>query len=150
MASGFLVLPDGRCLTRRWSAYDEVLRAVAKELGEQQAAQQLKRWLLDQLPSAGDEEELGYGAWFRTADQQVVVRHVDLRQMTVENQNLFCEAAKRAALVGNTQEWLRGCLCDLADMVARGERGEPPLSKSDWREVVPPNGGPIGPGWNAA
>jgi hypothetical protein len=79
-----------------------------------------------------------------------VVRHIDLRQMTVENQHLFCEAAKRAVLVNHPEEWLRGCLSDLAEMIERGERGEPPLSKSDWREVMPPEGGPIGPGWSAA
>jgi hypothetical protein len=150
MASGFLVLPDGRCLARRWSAHDEILRAVAAQLGEEPAAEQLKRWLLEQLPGPSDEEELGYGAWFCTADQRVVVRYIDLRQMTAENQKLFCEAAKRAALVEHPAEWLQDCLCDLAEMVARGERGEPPLSKSDWREVLPPEGGPIGPGWSAA
>jgi hypothetical protein len=79
-----------------------------------------------------------------------VVRHIDLRQMTVENQQQFCDAAKRAALAEHSEEWLRGCLSDLAEMVVRGERGEPSLSKSDWREVVPPKGGPIGPGWGAA
>jgi hypothetical protein len=150
MASGFLVLPDGRCLARRWSAHDEVLRAVANQLGEDATAQRLKVWLLEQLPGASDEEELGYGAWFRTADQQVVVRHIDLRQMTVKNQQLFCDAAKRAAQTEHPEEWLRACLSDLADMILRGERGEPALSKSDWREVVPPRGGPIGPGWSAA
>ena len=144
MASGFLVLSDGRCFSRRWSAHDEVLRAVANQLDEGQASQQLKQWLLAQLPGESDEEELGYGAWFRTADQQVVVRHIDLRQMTAENQKLFREAAKRAALVHNAPAWLRGCLCELADMVARCERGEPPLSKSDWREVVPPRAAAAG------
>lgn len=150
MASGFLVLPDGRCLARRWSAHDEVLRAVADQLDDEPAAQRLKHWLLEQLPGSNDEEELGYGAWLRTADQQVVVRHIDLRLMTIENQQLFCNAAKRAALVDHPEDWLQGCLTDLAEMVVRCERGEPPLSKSDWREVVPPEGGPIGPGWSAA
>jgi hypothetical protein len=150
MASGFLVLPDGRCLARRWSAHDAVLRAMADQLGQEPAARQLEHWLLEQLPGASDEEELGYGAWFRASDQQVVVRHLDLRQVTVENQRLFCEAAKRAALVDRAEEWLGACLSDLAEMVERAERGEPPLSKSDWREVVPPKGGPIGPGWSAA
>jgi hypothetical protein len=123
---------------------------VADQLGQQPAAQLLKNWLLEQLPGAIDEEELGYGAWFRASDQQVVVRHLDLRQMTADNQQLFCAAAKRAALVDRPEAWLRACLSDLAEMIQRGERGEPPLSKSDWREVVPPEGGPVGPGWSAA
>lgn len=65
--------------------------------------------------------------------------------MTVENQKLFCEAVKRSALVDHPDAWLTGCLCELADMIERGERGEPPHSKSDWREVVPPEDGLIGP-----
>lgn len=32
VASGFLVLPDGRCFAPRWSFYDAVLRAIADEL----------------------------------------------------------------------------------------------------------------------
>src|SRR5262245_50678801 len=119
MASGFLVLPDGRCLARRWSAHDEVLRAIADQLGVEPAARQLKQWLLEQIPGPNDEVELGYGAWFRAADLQVVLRHLDLRQVTLENQRLFCEAAKRAALGEHPDHALRGCLCDLADMIAR-------------------------------
>lgn len=149
MASGFLVLPDGRCLARRWCAYDEVLRAVAAQLGEESAAQQLKHWLLEQLPGVNDIEEIGIGAWRRTADQETVVRHIDLRKMTVENQRLFCQAAKRAARAGHPEEGLRECLADLAEMIERGERGEHPLSKSDWGEVLDPTGEPVGPGWLA-
>jgi hypothetical protein len=149
MPSGFLVLPDGRCLARRWSAHDAVLRAVADQLDAEPAARELQRRLLEQLPEPDDEEEIGYGAWARRSDGQVVVRYLDLRLMTAENQRLFCQAAKRAAVVEHAEQWLRGCLGDLADMVVRCERGEPPLSKSDWREVPPPEGGPIGPGWSA-
>jgi hypothetical protein len=34
-------------------------------------------------------------------------------------------------------------------MIVRGERGEHPLSKSDWIRVVPATGGLVGPGWVA-
>lgn len=146
MPSGFLVLPDGRCLARKWPAHDAVLRAVADQLDRDPAAEELRRWLFEQRPGPGDDEEIGYGAWVRGSDGRVVVRYLDLRLMTAENQRLFCQAAKRAALVDHDEEWPRNCLEDLADMVARHERGEPPLSRSDWREVLPPEGGPIGPG----
>jgi hypothetical protein len=56
MASGFIVLSDGRCFARGWSAYDEVLRAVAAELhGE------FQEWLVSLVPNTEDEEHLGYG-----------------------------------------------------------------------------------------
>jgi hypothetical protein len=145
MASGFIVLPDGRCFSRRWSAHDEVLSAVA----EQVSAPPLRQWLLEQLPGPHDDEELGYGAWFRNSDRTAIVRFMDLRLMTVENQRLFCDAVKRAVLLHHEDEWLESCLFEFADMVARMERGEPPLSKSDWVEVVPPKGERIGPGWPA-
>jgi hypothetical protein len=149
MPSGFLVLPDGRCFAKRWAAHDAVLRAVADQLGLGPAARELHRWLLEQLPGPNDEEEIGYGAWARALDRQVVVRHLDLRQITAENQRLFCQAVKHAALADHAESWLKSCLDDLGDMVDRYERGEPALSKSDWREVWPPKGGPIGPGWNS-
>ena len=143
MASGFMVLPDGRCFSRRWSVHDAVLHAVAEEV----TAEPLRHWLLEQLPGPEDEEEIGYGAWLRNADQTIVAKFIDLRLMTVENQRLFSEAAKTAALVPRHEDWVASNLLDLADMVSRVERGELPLSKSDWVVVMPPEGGKIGPGW---
>jgi hypothetical protein len=150
MPSGFLILPDGRCFAKRWAAHDAVLRAVADQLALEPAARELHRWLLEQLPGPDDEDEIGYGAWARASDRRVVVRHLDLRQMTAENQRLVCQAVKRAAAADIAENWLKSCLGDLADMVDRYKRGEPSLSRSDWREVRPPEGGPIGPGWSSA
>lgn len=146
MASGFMVLPDGRCFSRRWSAHDVVLRAIA----EQVTAVPLRQWLLAQLPGPNDEEELGYGAWWRNSDQTGVVRFIDLRLATLENQRLFCDAVKRAASLRRDEEWLEHSLSEFAEMVACMERGEPPLSRSDWVDVLPPKGDRIGPGWPAA
>jgi hypothetical protein len=125
------------------------LRAVADRLDDEpMGSRELREWLLGQLPGPEDIEELGFGAWLRTSDRQTIVRCLDLRQMTVENQRLFCEAAKRARLIEQPEQWLCRCLAELADMVARYEGGEPPLSKSDWRDVIPLEGPRIGPGWN--
>jgi hypothetical protein len=65
-----------------------VLRAIA----EQVSAAPLRQWLLEQLPGPNDVEELGYGAWFRSSDQTIIVRSIDLRLMTAENQRLICDA----------------------------------------------------------
>ena len=156
MASGFLVLSDGRCFARRWSAHDAVLREVAKQLDGSTAARELRDWLLAQLPSPEDEEHVGYGPWFRNSDQQLVERFLDLREFTHDNQRLFHQAARRAGECAGSLEseqwpdWLRPCLEDLADMAARADNGEPPLSRSEWREVVPSQGRRIGPGWQDA
>jgi len=32
MASGFIILKDGRCFGRRWTGYDEILKIAIKEL----------------------------------------------------------------------------------------------------------------------
>ena len=151
MASGFLILPDGRCFAPRWSFYDAVLRAIADELDAPQAAE-LRGWLLGLLPGPADEEHVGYGPWHRAADGQLIARRLDLRELTPKNQGLICVAARRAASRGeaNHPEWLADCLCILSDMVARFEHGEPPLSRSHWVEVVPSEGRTIGPGWPPA
>jgi hypothetical protein len=139
MPSGFLVLPDGRCFAKTWSVYDAVLHAVADQVAADPEAEELGHWLRQQLPGPEDIVEIGIGAWFRRSDEQVIVRHLDLRLMTPEYQRFFCRAAKTIPLPAQAEDWLRNCLEDLADMVARYERGEPPLSRSDWREVVPPD-----------
>ena len=154
MPSGFLVLADGRCLARRWRAYDQIIRAVADSVDESAEGLTLRNWLLSLLPGPDDEEEIGIGAWHRTADNQTVVRHLDIRELTLQNQRLFhdavLEAVKRCADSSEAFDWLdlgRESLIDVGDMVIRADRGEAPLSRSDWREVVPSEGRQVGPGW---
>ena len=59
VASGFLILSDGRCLARNWAAYDAVLRAVAEQLD---ATLELRAWLLLLLPGPDDEEGRVYAS----------------------------------------------------------------------------------------
>lgn len=153
MASGFLVLADGRCLAVRWLLYDEVLRAVSDELNRSSEAEALREWLHTMLPKSGEEEDIGRGAWVRSADGVVVKRFLDVRGLTPRNQRLFHEAAlragKRAATEGPREplDLRHSALVHLLELVERAERGEPALSLSDWREVVPPEGRKLGPGW---
>jgi hypothetical protein len=146
MASGFIVLPDGRCFSRRSWADDAVIRAIAEQLSAVASEQQLGRWLLEQLPGEDVAEDFSWG-WVRASDGETVIRFIDLRLMTSENQRLFCESVGLVAGVDHSDESLTRCLADLSEMIVRFERGEPPLSKSDWREVVPAKGNRIGPGW---
>ncbi|MDB5353477.1 MAG: hypothetical protein JWN86_4724, partial [Planctomycetota bacterium] len=103
VASGSLVLPDGRCFAPRWSSYDAVLRAVADELEAPEAAD-LRGWLLGLLPGPADEEHVGYGPWYRAADGQLIERTLDLRELTPTNPSLICEAGKQA---GGVARWGR-------------------------------------------
>jgi len=154
MPSGFLILADGRCLAVRWLYYDQALRAVADSLEGPGPTHDLREWLLTLLPGPDDEEELGYGAWLRSSDQEVIRRHLDVRELAPENRRMFHEAALRAveqmklADAKSRDPMLMDCLVHLANMVERANRGEPPLSLSDWIKVEPPTGKRIGPGWN--
>ena len=105
---------------------------------------------LGQLPGRDDEEELGYGAWLRNSDQTIIVKFIDLRLMTVENQRLFCEAAKRAASIHRDEEWLLRNLSDLADMVSRVERGSRRCRDPIGSTCCPRRTNGFGPGWPAA
>jgi len=154
MPSGFLILSDGRCLAVRWRYYDLTLRTVAESLGESQAAHALREWILTLVPGVRDIEEVGYGAWLRSDDQQVIPKRLDVRSLTAENQRLFHDAALQVGRRARSEEaknWdsiLVECLLHLSDMVERADRGEPPLSLSDWDAVKPPEKTKIGPGWD--
>ncbi len=153
MASGFLILPDGRCFARNWAIFDATLLAVAEHLEATSVADEFRDWLLGLVPGPNDEAHVGYGPWFRAADQVLVERYLDLRELTPENQRLLCQAARLAALEQPScpnsalQQLFDICLADLADMIARVSWGETPLSRSDWREVVPSRDRKLGPGW---
>lgn len=153
MPSGFLVLADGRCLARRWWAYDQVIKAVASFIVPSAPGDALRDWLLSLLPGPDDEAEIGYGAWVRARDEEIVTRRLDVRELTPGNQRLFhdaaLEAARRYAESPEAFDWLEApeSLVDLGDMIMRGDRGEPPLSRSDCREVFPTEAKQAGPGW---
>lgn len=153
MASGSLFLADGRCFAVRWVYYDKTMRAIAEELSRLPNAEALRDWFLKLLPGPDDEEELGYGAWFRKADQQVVSKSLDLRELTAKNQQLFQEAAKRAGRRAASPEaanWDRlfvDSLRYLTELIERTERGEPPLAGTGASTLKPPSGKRTGPGW---
>ena len=132
MPSRFLILSDGRCFSRRWSVHDCIVQAVPGAVANDGTGRPLRQWLIDRLPKPGDIEELGYGAWSSHDGTRHAVRRIDLRLMTVGNQRLLGNAARRAAFAERHEGWLTDELRDLADMLARAERAEDPLSKSDW------------------
>ncbi len=94
MASGFLVLPDGRCFSSRSYFHD----AVLTEINELMSEPNLRHWLTEQLPGPDDTVDFGWG-WLRASDQSTILRFIDLRLMTGKNQLLILDAAMRAAAV---------------------------------------------------
>ena len=152
MASGFIVFKDGRCFGRRGTGYDEILKIVIKELLLIEDGKDLAKWLETQIPDLDDESgECGWG-FYKTSTDEFVNRHLDLRSLTVENQQLFGDSIiiGRAKLLDLREEY--SCLnVDYFEifytMFLLSEKGEPPLEFSDWG-VIKPCIEKNGPGWN--
>jgi hypothetical protein len=51
MASGFIILPDGRCFAPMWSIYDKVIEAIVNVLSDTSNEKELKTWLISILPA---------------------------------------------------------------------------------------------------
>lgn len=145
MASGFIILRDGRCFSVRWTIHDVVFQSVAEAMNE---GTPLRNWLCDQIPSPLDVE-MGYG-FIRTSDGEHISRSIDLRGMTEANQKLFETAARRAKPIPvppAAVESVNRALRRLREMLDRCDSGEPPLSLSDWTVEAPPVEERVGPGW---
>lgn len=152
MASGFIVLKDGRCFGRRWTGYDEILKIAIKELLLFEKGKDLANWLETQIPDLDDESgECGWG-FYKTSNDEWINRHLDLRSLTPENQKLFGESIVngRIKLLDLKEEY--SCLnIDFFEtffkMYLLSEKGEPPLQFSDWGRIIDCNE-KNGPGWD--
>ena len=140
MASGFLILPDGRCYAVRWSLFDDVMRTVAIELSKNAESKVLHGWLTTKIPTVDDVEDMGAGMWLRSSDQELLNRKIDLRDLPVQDRLRFCEATKNASRVSVRDEMTSQGLSSLVGVIERYERCDPPLRKSEWYEVVIPEG----------
>ena len=145
MASGFIILRDGRCLSLRHAVHDAVLRSIATGLDSATAFQQ---WLAAQVPGATDAD-LGH-AFVRAADGAHVSRELDTRSLTAPNQKLFERAAREAKPIPGpfapAEDVDRG-LQRLRKMLDSCDAGRPALELSDWTVEAPPCQTRVGPGW---
>jgi len=151
MASGFIVLKDGRCFSRRWTLYDEILKIAIKELYLLENGNELAKWLETQIPDLDDESgECGWG-FYKPSTDEFLNRHLDIRSFTTDNQELFIKA------IHNGREKLSEFQDDYSPlnidnfeifykMVTLCENGEPALEFSDWGTIQPCNE-KNGPGW---
>ena len=157
MASGFIILKDGRCLSRRWTYYDYLIELAIKELSNirHKNTENFKNWLQTLIPKEGDEYN-GYGGFIRQADGENVQRWLDLRELTTENQQLFWDSLQRTLTNLITEGQLNKRNDDLINLLKQflkmkhlADIGDNPDNLSDWQKgyVEPPTGKQTGPGW---
>ena len=146
MASGFIILKDGRCAAPRYTLYDLILQSVAEHL----PASEFKNWVISQT-AAEDEEETdsGFGV-FRKNSDEFVKRTFDLRELTEDNQARFWKAARLASESEKEREILASWLQKILEMNRLAELGDDPDNLSDWRKgyVEPATCEKKGPGWD--
>lgn len=155
MASGFLILDDGRAFATGWAAHDVIIRSIADELHNSDEEGPLREWLFSLLPGPDDLEHLGYGPWVRKSDDEVIPRVLDIRELTEDNRKLFHAAAFRAyekLISGGKSVVPRHYSPTFERLIAVLESiqaGESPDAITDWRDgyVEEPSGNHIGPGW---
>jgi len=154
MASGFIILEDGRCWARRWTFFDAVIEKICERISD--GDNEFKVFLESALPNENDIE-MGWG-FIRDTDKETVVRTIDLREFAPLNRILFWKAAQTAlaALYQNKKdknseanETLIFGLQLLLKMHKRITKGESPNTLTDWREGYsePETGNKKGPGW---
>ena len=157
MASGFIILRDGRSLARRWTAYDYIIELVIDKLSKKRLkeADDFKNWLQALLPNPDDIYN-GFGGFIRKDTGENVERWLDLRELTEENQQLFWESLQESLreliLDKQNQEYNSHIIFILKyflRMKKLADIGDDPTNLSDWRDgyVTPSTNKKVGPGW---
>ena len=126
MASGFLILRDGRCLAVRHRLHDAVLRSIAAVMDDASA---LREWLSTQVPRE-DDVDLGY-AFVRASNNEHVTRELDTRALTEPNRRLFERAAVHAEPIAGPYapvDAVAFALNRLREMLRLCDEGQPPLT----------------------
>jgi hypothetical protein len=157
MASGFIILKDGRCFSRRWTTHDYVINLVIKELSGSNDKEviEFKNWLLTLLPAEEDEYN-GYGGFLRKSTGENIQRRLDLRELTVQNQELFWSALQNTLTklitnkdAENADKDSLTLLRHLLKMKHLADIGDDPDNLSDWQKgyIEPSSNKRSGPGW---
>jgi hypothetical protein len=152
MASGFIILNDGRCWSRRWTVYDFLLELVIRELNVSEEPREFSEWLQGNIPGSQDVE-MGW-AFIRADTGENIVRSLDLRELTPANQQMFWTALQSAIrkmiLAGDDR--YEGMIFQMKRMLRMRRLaavGDHPDNLSDLRKglVMEPTGKRVGPGW---
>lgn len=118
MASCFITLKNGETWSYRWTAYDIVLKEIAKNT----TSTELKNWIKLLLPGENDYE-CGY-CFIRESDGENVVREIDLRYLKDKYQIEFADSVERIIqnLKGQESDFL---FINLFDMLQKSEQDIP-------------------------
>jgi hypothetical protein len=146
MASGCIILRDGRCLSVRQAVHDAVLRSIATVVD---AKTDFHAWLARQVPIETDVE-LGH-AFVRAEDGSHVTRELDIRGLTARNQRVFERAVREAKPIEGPfapTEDVDWALQRLRTMLDSCDEGRPALELSDSTVEMPRCETRIGPGWS--
>lgn len=153
MASCFIIYKDGRCFSRRWSGYDEIIKIAIKELRLLNNGNLLAEWLELQIPILEEEidNDSCYG-FYNARTDDFVNRYLDTRSLTEENQDLFWKAIQN----GRIHLMNKGTDYSSLDfdyferfykMYELSENNEPPMEFNDWGKIAEPCSKKNGPGW---
>jgi hypothetical protein len=153
MASGFIILSDGRCLAPRYTGYDYLLELAVSEMADSGEERAFKAWLQTRVPAEGDIES-GFGGFIKPITHENVIRHLDLRELTPANQERLWIAWQKAVskLILSRDErdsFIVFRLKRLLRMRRLVRIKDNPDNLSDWIKgyVEPPTGAKAGPGW---
>jgi hypothetical protein len=152
MASGFIILSDGRCWARRWTAYDRVIGLSIEEIPINKENNEFKEWLQTRIP---EEQDIECGWCFIKQDTgESIVRNFDLRELTEANQKVFLLALQRAltkmiTTSASKNEDIIFLLKRILKMIRLAKIKDNPDNCSDWRGgfTEPLSGKKVGPGW---
>jgi len=153
MASGFIILKDGRCWARYWSVYDAIIRIAIKELRLVENGEILANWLTSIIPKSDDEwGESGWG-FFNEETDDWITRNFDTRSLTPKNQKLFWNAiingSKKLKEKGLEYSDLYPEVLDrLVKMYILSQEGANPLDMSDWNVIADECTEKNGPDWD--
>lgn len=134
MASGFIVLEDGRTFARNSGVFDGILEnAIDVMDAELEEEKILKKWLKALLVKEEDID-MGWG-FVRDIDGKTIARVIDFRGMS----KVYCEILKKTIkhkkFIQDAQEFFYKefyeSVVDLIAMISLTEEGEDPLVGSD-------------------
>ena len=95
MASGFIILGNGRCLAPRFTGYDYLLELAMAEMADSGEEGEFKAWLQTRIPSEGDIED-GCGGFIKLLTHENIMRHLDLRELAPANEERLWVAWQKA------------------------------------------------------
>lgn len=149
MASTFWYLENGRCFAHRWSVMFYILRLINDEIRVMEGGQTFSAYLDYYIWNEEKDEYNGFGGFYRTATDEMIMPEIDLREFTPANTKLFWKGAQNAfaKLIANnnkTKEDIIHYLKILLDMYKDIKKGEKP-NKDEY--IKPYSGEKKGPGW---